>query len=116
MERAWSAQQIAQFTGWSKTSIIDALSALGITRPPKQRLRPPFGWKISPDGQFVAHVREQKIVRKIVQLSAKGLSATRLAKFLNEKKVPTKNRKRWEHKTIKAILERESRRKEENHD
>ncbi|MBI3336140.1 recombinase family protein [Candidatus Peregrinibacteria bacterium] len=108
MEREWSARQIAQFTGWSKTSIIGALSALGITRPAKQRIKPPFGWKLSDEGQLIAHVREQKTVRKIVQLSAKGLSSTRIAKFLNEKKVPTKTRKRWEHKTIKAILERES--------
>jgi hypothetical protein len=75
VEHQWSARQIAQFTGWSKTSIIDALSALGITRPKKQRIKPPFGWKLSDDGQLIAHVREQKTVSKIVQLSAKGFSA-----------------------------------------
>jgi hypothetical protein len=88
---------------------------MGITRPQKQRIKPPFGWKLSDEGKLVAHVREQKTVRKIVQLSAKGLSATGIAKFLNENKVPTKTRKRWEHKTILAILERESGKKKKNH-
>ncbi|MBI4403834.1 MAG: recombinase family protein [Deltaproteobacteria bacterium] len=52
------------------------------------------------------HVREQKVVKTIVLLRGKGHSPTKIAGFLNERKVPTKNRKRWQHKTIKAILER----------
>jgi hypothetical protein len=85
---------------------------LEITRPKKPRVKPSFGWKLSDEGRLIPHVREQKIVKRIVQLSARGLSPTRIAKFLSAKGIPTKTKKRWEHKTIQAILEREGRRKD----
>ncbi|MBI4404617.1 MAG: recombinase family protein [Deltaproteobacteria bacterium] len=108
VEKQWSARQVAEFTGWSKTSVIGAIANLGLHRDRKPYIKEPYGWKLL-NGNLVPHIRERKVIKTIMRLKSDGYTANRIATFLNERVVPTKNRKRWEHKTIKAILERERR-------
>lgn len=106
VEKQWSAGQISKFSGWPKTSVIEALKAHDITRDPKAPTKVRFGWKVE-DGNLVPHVRQQLVIGKILKLrDREKMSFNQIAKALNIGGIPTLSGKKWEHKTIKAIVAR----------
>lgn len=105
VERAWSVGQISNFTGWPRTTILDALQANGLTRDPKPTVKPCYGWKLV-DGVRVPHVRQQLVIQKIKKLRDKNYSLNRIASELNTQAVPSPGGKKWDHKTIRIILNR----------
>jgi Recombinase len=108
VDKNWSAGQIAQFTGWSKTAVIDALQLHEITRAPKTAaLRPRYGWKIE-DGELIPHVRQQAVIARMKKWREAGASFHQIAKNLNEGNIPTLFGKKWEHKAVHQILNREA--------
>jgi len=51
---------------------------------------PPYGWILSKDGYFVQNHSECEVVKRIYKLSLEGIGVDRIAKLLNEEKVPTR--------------------------
>jgi len=107
IEKRWSARQISDFTGWPKTTITEAIETLGLQRSPNPILKDRFGWKVQ-DGKLVPHIRQQKIIQKILNLrNTENCSYTKITKFLNDNCIPTLKNKRWDHKIVRTIIERE---------
>jgi|SRR5581483_3989900 len=105
IEKAWSVGQISKFTGWPRSTIVDALEAHDLTRDPKPIVKPCYGWKLI-DGVRVPHVRQQLIIQKIKKLRNKSYSLNRIAVELNAQALPSPGGKKWDHKTIKIVLNR----------
>ncbi len=107
LEMDFSSYQIAEISGWSKTSIADALRNLGIIKEERKGPLPRYGMKIE-NGKLIPHIGEQKIIKKMLTLRNKGLSYEAIATELNKKKIPSKNGGQWHKSTIIEILKRES--------
>ena len=79
------------------------------------RTKPPFGMKMNPDHSTGApiHIRdekEQKIIEhiRIMRREYSEESITNFAEILNWKKVkPPRKSKKWYHKSLKIIMNRE---------
>ena len=79
------------------------------------RTKPPFGWKMNQDHSVGAsiHVREeneQKIIQQIRNLRNKypDLSITNFSEKLNQENLePPRKSKKWYHRTVKDIMNRE---------
>lgn len=63
----------------------------------------PFGWDIV-HGQLVRNQMEWSWVEKAWNLRTQEVSLQKIANFLAEQKVPTKNGGRWFAKTVSQIL------------
>lgn len=88
--------------------MIEALQLHDLTREAKPTLKARYGWKIQ-DGELILHARQQIAIQRILKMRQGGASFRCIAEFLNQKKIPTLSGGRWEHKTIQAIVERETR-------
>lgn len=79
------------------------------------RTKPPFGWMMNPDKSKSAeiHIRnedEQKIIDKLRELRSfnRDMSYTGFSEYLNNKNIPPpRSSKKWYHKSLKIIMERE---------
>jgi len=65
----------------------------------------PYGYNVL-DGKLVLDPRETKIVRKILALHQKGMSFNAIAKKLTQEKIISKTGRRWNDKTVAAIIRR----------
>jgi DNA invertase Pin-like site-specific DNA recombinase len=63
----------------------------------------PYGYSVE-DGNLVINHTEAKTVRQIFQRFLSGISASRIAKELNQKQVPTKRGGQWRSNTVINIL------------
>lgn len=70
--------------------------------------RLPFGWDLADDGEtLIDNATEQKVLRLIQKLRAKGHSLRAIAAELEAKSIPTKAGKaKWAHTAVKGILAR----------
>lgn len=65
----------------------------------------PYGYCVI-DGALVADPREQKIIRKILELWQSGMAFIAIKRWLNDKKISSKWRRQWNDKTVAAIIRR----------
>jgi len=67
----------------------------------------PFGWELAENGvDLVADEAEQEAIERIRELRADGLSLRKIARELDERGIPTKSGRKWNHNTVAAILKR----------
>jgi len=103
-----SVREIARVTKTSHSTILYALSKLGIQQKENVRKRKgqiPFGFEYK-DYKLLKSKEEQEIIRMIRQYRVNGLSLRKIADALNQKLIPTKNCGIWQAATVKKILER----------
>jgi hypothetical protein len=117
LEKHLSAAQIAKHYGVSKSMIIAGLSRLGVrlgtnvgrsTDPENYRHHmPPYGFAVR-KGRLVPDKSEMRICRLVVELvERQRLSMCGAARELERRGYKNKvGRVKWDHKTIKAILNR----------
>jgi hypothetical protein len=105
-EKSWSAKQIAAFTGWSKTSVIEALQLHDITREAKPALRAKYGWKLE-NGILTPHVRQQLAIAKMKKLRGQGQSFKQIAQTLNQSGTPAWCGHAWDYRAVNKVLNRE---------
>ncbi|PIP89047.1 MAG: hypothetical protein COW01_15795 [Bdellovibrionales bacterium CG12_big_fil_rev_8_21_14_0_65_38_15] len=105
LEMDFSSYQIAEISGWSKTSVADALRNLGIFKEERKGPLPRYGKRLE-GGKLIPHLGEQKVINKMLSLRNKGLSYEAIASELNKKKIPSKNGGQWHKSTIIEILKR----------
>ncbi len=105
IEMDLSSYQIAEVSGWSRTSISDALRILDLSKETKKAPNLKYGEKLV-GGKRVPHKEEQKVIKKIITLRNKGLSFRAIANYLNEKKVPSKLGGKWNKTTVGDIINR----------
>ena len=68
----------------------------------------PLGYDLAPDGvSLLPNPEEQAVIHRIVRWRAQGCSLARIARRLEQGRVPTKNRARWYPVTVHRILDRQ---------
>ncbi len=88
-----------------RIGLIDA----GIDRRPKSRPHnrpspPCYSQKIR-KGKAVTHFAEERVIKAVIEMNETGMSLRRIAKFLSEVGVPTKNRgKAWHPQMVQRLL------------
>lgn len=65
--------------------------------------QPPYGYGVV-DGGLVMITHEAKIIKKIYELSAKGLTPYKIAKLLNGAGISTRKLRMWSGGTVQGIL------------
>ena len=83
-------------------------SAMNVKRSRGERIsgHAPFGWDFGRGGRLVPNAREQKVIARLRQLRAQGLSYRGIARRLDGERIRPKRGQRWVHTTIKGILMR----------
>ena len=109
MEMDLSSYQISEISGWSRTSISDALRELDIKKETRKGPLPQYGMR-KEGTTHVVHKGEQKIIGQMLSLRDAGLSFDAIANKLNEENIPSKSRGRWNKSTVKEIIKREQKR------
>lgn len=110
IEMDLSSYQISEISGWSRTSISDAIRTLEIEKDGRKGPMPQYGMK-KEGATHVVHKGEQKIIKKMLTLRNKGLSYISIAEKLNEENIPSKLGKKWNKSTVADIIKRELKRK-----
>ncbi len=110
LEKDFSSYQISEISGWSRTSISDALRELEIKKDTRKGPLPQYGMK-KEGATHVVHKGEQKIIGQMLSLRNSGLSFDVIAKKLNEENIPSKSGGQWNKSTVKEIIKREQKRK-----
>lgn len=64
----------------------------------------PFGYTADADGRLIAHAGEQRAIREIRSLKAKGYTLRAIADELTRQGITTKTGGRWAAKTVRGIL------------
>ena len=112
LEKDLSSHEISKLTGWPRSSISDATRALGFK---KEEIKAPtlrFGEKLV-GTMRVVHKGEQRVIEKMISLREKGYSFKRISEYLNDKNIPTKLGGSWYPSTVKDIVKRELKKREE---
>src|SRR5229473_7954487 len=80
-------------------------SAMSVKRSRGERIsgHAPFGSDFGAGGKLVENAREQKIISRMRQLRADGLSYRGIAVRLDDEGILPKRGKRWIHTTVKSI-------------
>jgi DNA invertase Pin-like site-specific DNA recombinase len=83
-------------------------SAMSVKRSRGERIsgHAPYGSDFGADGRLVANDREQQLIVRMRELRAEGMSFRGIASRLDSEGVPPKRGRRWDHTTVKSILER----------
>ena len=110
LEMDFSSYQISEISGWSRTSISDALRELNIKKETKKGPLPQYGMK-KEGATHVVHKGEQKVISQILSLRNTGLSFDAIANKLNKENIPSKFGSQWNKSTVKEIIKREQKRK-----
>ena len=107
-----SSYEISKLTGWPRSSISDALRALSIKKETRKSPALCFGERFT-GSKRVPHKGEQKLIEKMISLREKGYSFKRISEYLNDKNIPTKLGGSWYPSTVKDIVKRELKKREE---
>jgi DNA invertase Pin-like site-specific DNA recombinase len=85
-------------------------SAMDVKRSRGERIsgHAPYGWDFGSGGCLRKNRREQRIIARMRQFRAEGLSYRGIAKRLDREGVRSKWGRRWVHTTVKTILLREA--------
>ena len=83
-------------------------SAMSVKRSRGERIsgHAPYGWDFGRGGLLVENAREQKVIARMRQMQAEGMSYRGIAVRLDEEGIRPKRGKRWIHTTVKSILAR----------
>ena len=83
-------------------------SAMSIKRARGERISryAPVGWDFGRGGRLVSNTREQKVIARVRQLRAQGLSYRGIARRLERNGIRPKRGRRWAHTTVKSVLKR----------
>lgn len=101
--------QIALDRGCARSTVGAALKELGFAIRARSDLQcskgqVPFGFRIV-KGNLVAHGGEMAVLNQMAELKNTGASYGEIADWLNEQKIPTKNKAcKWERPTVYKIL------------
>lgn len=101
--------QIALDRGCARSTVGAALKELGFAIRARSDLQcskgqVPFGFRIV-KGNLVAHGGETAVLNQMAELKKTGASYGEIADWLNEQKIPTKNKAyKWERPTVYKIL------------
>lgn len=104
-----SARQIATQIFSSKSTVTANLARFGIPLrdphlPHGNPSQPKYGDKIR-KGKAVDHVAEKRVVETVRMLNADGISLRKIARMLDQMKIPTKCRgKKWQAEMVRRIL------------
>ena len=112
LEKDLSSYEIHKKTGWSRTSISDALRALGVKKETRKSPALCYGEKFI-GNKRVPHKGEQKTISKMIELRKQCYSYKRIAEYLNDKSIPTKLGGSWYPSTVKDIVKRELKKRED---
>ncbi len=104
IKRDLPIREIARQMNVSHSTVIECLRRLGIhdkgaRKRDRYQGQIPFGYNYR-EGKLEKNQGEQKIIRIIKQLRASGLSFRGIAKELNKRLVPTKNKGIWQATTV----------------
>ena len=107
LEHRLSTLQIEEITdsAWTKPTLIEALKQHQISRD-RLPSRLKYGEKLV-GGKRVPHKEEQKIIQQIMALRNKEMSLRAIAKYLNDKNIPSKLGSKWNKTTVAEIINRE---------
>lgn len=111
LEKDLSSYEISKLTGWPRSSISDATRALGFQ---KEEMKAPtlrYGEKLVGTTRVV-HKGEQKVIEKMTSLREKDYSFKQISEYLNNKNIPTKLGGSWHPSTVKDIVKRELKKRE----
>ena len=83
-------------------------SAMNVKRSRGERISgyAPFGWDFGRGGRLLPNAREQKVIVRVRQLRAEGLSYRGIAKRLDGERIRPKRGRRWVHTAVKSVLKR----------
>lgn len=65
----------------------------------------PYGYCII-RGKLVEHPKEQEVIKTVLTLRSKGKTLMSIAEELNGRKIKPRNASKWDHSTIRSILNR----------
>lgn len=65
----------------------------------------PYGYCII-RGKLVPHPKEQEVIKVVLSLRAKGQTLMSIAEELNVRKIKPRSASKWDHSTIRSILNR----------
>lgn len=111
LDKDLSSYEIQRKTGWSRTSISDALRELGIQKETRKSPSLCFGEKFVGNKRFL-HKGEQKVISKMIDLREQGYSFKKISEYLNDNNIPTKLGGSWYPSTVKDIIKRELKKRE----
>lgn len=72
----------------------------------------PYGYCLI-DGELISDPKEQKIVRKILELWQSGMAFIAIKRWLNDKNIRSKHNRQWNDKTVAAIVRRHTKPKKQ---
>jgi hypothetical protein len=102
-----SARQIAILIGCGHSTINTALEKMGLKKERRFSGHVPYGYKMV-FGKRVEHTREQNIIKQMTAKYEKGWSGTKIASWLDERKIkPPASEKNWYSGTVLALIRRE---------
>lgn len=104
-----STPQIAEITGWGRTSISDAIKKFEIKKILKTP-HPKYGER-TVGNKKVPHKGEQQVIKKIMDFKNQGRSYSAIVKFLNQEKIPAKKGGKWHKTAVQNIVERQRKEK-----
>src|SRR5262249_59438051 len=83
-------------------------TAMNVKRARGERIsgHAPLGWDFGFGGRLVKNAGEQKIIARVRQLRADGLSYRGIARRLDGEGIRPKRGRRWVHTTVKSVLSR----------
>lgn len=94
---------------WSKSSIIDALNTLDITKHKAQKMR--YGYKAQ-GHKVVPHLKEQQVIKQMIRLHTNGMSFRKITQELINQNIKTKKGGKWDKSIVATIIRREIKNKE----
>lgn len=111
VEKGLSQRQIAAHLASSKTTIKEALDKAGIKQRSRGTGHPtnhphilPYGVKFE-NGEICNDSFEQEIIAKIIEQHRHGMSIRKIAEWLTDQKIPTRNNaKAWHPEKVRKIL------------
>ena len=85
-------------------------SAMNVKRSRGERIsgHAPYGWDFGSGGRLDKNEREQKVIARMHQLHAEGMSYRGIATRLEAEGILPKRGRRWAHTTVKGILTRKT--------
>ncbi len=106
-EQGYSHAEIAKQLGVAKSTVVAICkeSASGIESKFTTKGNAPFGY-IYFKGKLLFETREMIIVHNILQLHRDGHGDSSIVKILNAKKIAPRVAKKWDHSSIRKIIER----------
>lgn len=101
-----SSSQIANITGFARTTIGQFFKSQNIKKENQKSPNPKYGERIMSGGIRIPHNAELQIIKKILDLKKDGESYRGIASKLNELGVKTKQGRQWSKTTVQNIVDR----------